>query len=254
MISRVGTLQTNGVAVNGGNVTIAMPVGIQDGDVAIVFGGHPHRAASPLGPSTSGYTEVHIHTAAAPNVGAWYKVMGASPDANVALQGSGNTDDGTAYVGYVLRGVDPGTVEDVISTFAGPTTGTNPNPPAITPATDGALVISFAGSTVNDPTVGNPVGFTDQVINVANDVVDITVAGALLEDCPGGVAVDPGAWGETVASWGSGDNYRITMAIRPIVEEQQPSFDGGTGVLTDQAGPLAGPFSNGGDGVLTEVA
>jgi hypothetical protein len=31
-------------------------------------------------------------------------------------------------------------------------------------------------------------------------------------------------------------------------------FDGGDGVLTDAAGPIAGQFSNGGGGVLTEVA
>jgi hypothetical protein len=49
------------------------------------------------------------------------------------------------------------------------------------------------------------------------------------------------------------DNGHMWIRDQGLITIEE-SLDGGTGILTDAAGPFAGPFSNGGDGVLTEVA
>lgn len=210
MISLVGTLSHTATA-NGADATMTMPAGIRVGDVAVVFGGHPHRAGAPLGPSTAGYTEITTHTAAAPNVGAWYKLMGSSPDADVIVLGSTNANDGTAYIGFVLRSVDPDTILDVVATTAGPTTSADPDPPAITPVTDGTCLIVFAGSTIADTTITEPAGTTNPVTVASIDAVSMTAAGALLLNQTNGSPINVASW----TNWASAANYTITVALRP---------------------------------------
>jgi hypothetical protein len=249
-ISLVGSPLT-GAVINGGDVTLTLPVDIEEGDVVVVFGGHPHRVGAPLGPSTSGYEEAFDpFDTQSPNFGAWYKVMGASPDANVVLQGTANVEDMVGYCGWVLRGADVSQILDTLAVTVGPTTSTNPNPPTITTVTGRAWVLAMAISTATDGSPGTPTNYDNVTFTSgAIDTVNVSVAGAtIVKDTAG--AEDPPAF----PSWSSGTWYAATLAIRPFVEEV-PGFDGGEGVLTDAAGPLSGvTFSNGGGGVLTEVA
>lgn len=196
--------------INGVNVTITFTSTPQEGDLVLVFGGHPHQAATNLGPSTAGYTAIATHTAAAPNFGAWYKVMGSSPDTSVVCYGSGNALDGTAYACYVIRGADPDSPFDATATTAGPTTSTNPDPPSITTVTNNALVIAMSGSQVTDATPGTIASYHATISGTANDSNDITVGGAMRIKASFGTE-DPGAW----STWSSGANYSITVAIRP---------------------------------------
>jgi hypothetical protein len=243
-IELVGSVLT-GNANNGGDVTLTLPVGITANDVVVVFGGHPHRAGAPLGPSTSGYTAAFSpFNTQTPNFGAWYKVMGGTPDASVVLQGTANTSDGVAYGGWVLRGVDPNTVQDAVAVTVGPTASTNPDAPSITTVTPGAWVLVMACSNANDPDPGTPTDYENVVGGVGVDGVNTSIGGATRLKATAGVE-DPPAF----PSWGSGVWYAATLAIRPYT-----STNGGTGTLTAAAGPLGGTTSNGGGGTLTAVA
>jgi hypothetical protein len=226
-------------------VTLTLPVTIAAGDVVVVFGGHHHRDGSSVGPSTSGYTPAFTpHTAATPDFGAWYKVMGASPDADVVLFGSGQATDAAAYGGWVLRNVDTTSVLDATPTTSGPGATANPDCPAITTVTDGAWVLAVAGDRFADASTGTPSNYENLAAAFGTDGVSFTVAGATRVKTTAG-AEDPSAF----PSWASGGWYAATLAIRPYT-----STNGGTGLLTAAAGPLGGTTSNGGGGTLTSLA
>lgn len=214
-ISLVGTLPTGagGGAANGGNVTVSLPVGTAQGDYVIVIGGHPHREGSSLGPSTSGYTPIFSPFATqSPNFGAWYKLMGASPDSQFVGFGTGDASDSAAYSGWVLRGV-AAIVIDTTPTTTGPTTSTNPDAPAITTVTDGAWVLTIAASTVVDGTQGTPSGYENFINASGIDTNNISVAGATIVKASAG-AENPGEF----PTWSSGTWYAATIAIRPFVD------------------------------------
>lgn len=194
---------------NGQDVTLTFPVGVQQGDVVILYGGHPHRAGTDLGPQTSGYTMIAVNNTDAPNFGAWYKVMGATPDSNVIGYGTRDRVDATAYAAYILRGVDLG-VFDQTTTTAGPVTSTNPNPAAITTQTANAWVLALAGSQVNDSTRGPDGTYSNPNGVVGNDSNDITIDGVTREIVSPGPE-DPPAW----STWISGAWYAITIALKP---------------------------------------
>ena len=206
----------NGSVTNGNNVTLTFPVGVQQGDVVIVYGGHPFRSGAPLGPLTAGYTVIASHTAAAPSFGAWYKVMGASPDANVVGRGTGNTADATAYGAYILRGVDP-SIFDQTAVTVGPTTSTNPNPGSIITQTSGAWVLALAGSQVIDASPGTPTNYTNLNTKSGNDSNDITIAGVTRE-IASPASEDPPAY----PTWSSGAWYAITIALKPEPPSNAP--------------------------------
>ncbi|PIZ92421.1 MAG: hypothetical protein COX82_04850 [Candidatus Magasanikbacteria bacterium CG_4_10_14_0_2_um_filter_41_10] len=195
---------------NGADVTLPFPVGVMEGDVVIVYGGHPWRSGYPdAGVSTSGYTQIALNNTAAPGFGAWYKVMGATPDTSVIGVGTGHGADGTAYAAYILRGVDP-SIFDQTTVTAGPITSTNPNPPSIVTQTDGAWVLALAGSRIYDTSPGTISGYSNVNGNSGNDNVDISVHGATLEKTTHGTE-DPAAW----STWSSGNWFTITIALKP---------------------------------------
>jgi len=205
----IGTPQSGSV-IDGQNVTLTFSTTPQAGDMVILWGGHPHRAGSVLGPSTAGYIPITTNTAAAPNFGVWYKIMGGSPDSTVVGRGTANTADATAYAAYVIRGFDQSQPFDVASTTAGPTTSTNPNPPAITTNTMNVLVMALSGSQVLDTTPGTIDLYGNTVSASGDDTNDISVAGAT-RVIVGQRAEDPVAW----SSWSSGAWFSVTLAIKP---------------------------------------
>lgn len=207
-ITIVGTPQT-GSAINGANLTLTFSTTPAENDIVLVFGGSSRFITpNPTAPG-SGYTQIALN-AANVFVGAWYKRMGASPDASVVCYGSGNTGDTTAYGCYILRGVDTSTALDAAATTAGETSSTNPNAPSITTVTNGAWVFALAGSKVNDATPGTISGYSNQIFANNTDTFSFTTAGATLEKTTAG-AEDPAAW----PSWATGLWYAITVALRP---------------------------------------
>lgn len=113
--------------------------------VTCVVGSAARNAAQ----AVSGYTALgQLNSAAATNdtsMDVSYKFMGGTPDTSVVLPSTGNVADGQAYAIEVWRGVDPVTPLDVAAVSAtGSGTG-RPDPPAITPVSQGAQIIICGG-------------------------------------------------------------------------------------------------------------
>lgn len=140
-----------------------------------------------------------------------YKIMGASPDTSVAVPATGDNDGAGAALAYVWRGVDQSTPLDVASTG---TTGTGSliaNPPSITPATSGALIVALGGASHN---LGTANDFTHALDNVfsdtGDDVLDAVVGACSFDGWTSG-AYDPAAFGHAGA-----DNAIFTWCARTI--------------------------------------
>jgi hypothetical protein len=207
MIAVVGTPQS-GSAENGSDLTLTFDVAPSQGDVVLVFGGHGETTSVLAAPTPAGYTEIWITTVDQPVVGAWYKVMGGSPDSNVVCDGGGSTTDAVTYCCYVLSGVDAA-VLDQTTTAATNTTGL-PNSPSITTQTDNAWVFSVGYSDLTDGAVVTPTGYSTPVGTSGFDTNDVSVWSAYLE-IPTAGAEDPDQW----LSYGIKTRWHaITVAIR----------------------------------------
>ncbi len=214
---------------NGGNVTINLPTMAQ-GDVVFAFGGHVFRAATTVGPSSAGYSNlVNLNTSGVA-FDISYKVMGAVPDTTFVGLGTGNAADETAYGVYVLRGVSAAIV-DATTTTAGPTTSTNPDCPSITTKTDGAWVLALALSVVNDASVTIPSGYINGVAANGTDTNPATVGGGTLLKSAFG-AEDPASF----TNWSSGAWIAGTVAVRSAI---QLSTEGESATPVDSASASA---------------
>ena len=241
-----GTPQT-GAATNGGDVTLTFSTGAGaplENDVVVVFGGHGVTVTTLAAPG-SGYTQLGIHTGSAPIFGAWYKVMGVTPDLSVVCSGGGNGSDGVAYCCWVFSGVAP-TILDQTTATAGPTTSTNPDCASLTTQTANAWVLAMAGSAVNDAAITGPSGYSNHITDNGNDAADLTAAGATLA-VVSPAATDPPSW----TNWASGAWYAITVALKAEVVVIT-----GTGALSAQAATAAGSgtSSSTGTGALSSQA
>ena len=200
-------------STNGADVTVNL-TGASTGDLVIFYGGHglTTTAIGPSGPSEAGYTLINSSNRASvgPHFGVWYKVMGATADSTVVGEGGGNGSDGVAYAAYVLRGQDTSSPFDATATTAGPTYGTNPNPPSITTATNDAWVVPLSGSTRADTSTGTVTNYGNKVSVVGDDTQDLTTAGVTRLISASGTAENPPAW----SSWSAGSWYSVSLAIR----------------------------------------
>jgi hypothetical protein len=214
-----GTPKANNAA-NGGNVVLTWDTGgnaPQTGDWIVIFGGHGNAVTTLLPPGVNAvndgsFTNIAAHTGSAPVIGAWKKKMGATPDLKATCSGAGNASDGVAYIGYVLRNVDPTTSEDASATFNN-ASSTNPHPNSITTVTDGAVVLAMAASRVNDTSPGTVSGYSNQITSNGNDTNPMTVS-AMLKTVASHGAENPGAY----SSWSTGLWNAFTIALRPQVD------------------------------------
>jgi hypothetical protein len=201
----------SGGGSNGSNVTITF-VDAEDGDLALVIGGHKSTGLS-AGVVTSGYT-LAVETGANARMAISYKIL--SGDTNVECLGSGDSDDAEAYVVMVFRGVDSGTPIDVGTPDPASGSSGHPNSGPITTVTDGAAVIScFIVNEVNGLIDGPPAGYSNSTHQHAYDANDIRVGAAWAAIDPAG-AENPGPWDFSSAptnSWRAG-----IVALRPAAE------------------------------------
>jgi hypothetical protein len=209
-ITVVGSAENQNTA--GGTITLTLP-SMNAGDLVLVFEGEA-GTAGPRGMSTSGYTNaMTAQDQSTVSLGAYWKIMGGTPDATAVVNAGANTV-GHAATCIVLRGVDQTTPIDATTTTATGTTD-SPNCPSITTVTNKAFVCIAAAKDVTDTTITYPgSGFTQgqQDIN-SNTTTDVTVAsaGATAVTTPAG-AVDPLGF----SGWTSGANWiAATFAIRP---------------------------------------
>jgi len=149
-----------------------------------------------------------------------YKIMLATPDTNVELPN--DNEDNEAVMVRVYRNVDETTPMDVPANYYGRGDYAEPNPPAITPITEGALVIaagvgSFYSTTekpFTSPDLDNFIG--DSFVGASND--SIAFGSGIKEDVIG--EFNPGAFDNGVG--GSGENNSngaITLALRPKYQQ-----------------------------------
>ena len=196
-----------------GSATMTFTSGsVQTGDVVIVYGGHGYVAGGSVGPYASyGYTLIASYHGASrnPTFGVWYKVMGATPDTEVCVYGSSNSNYESAYALYVLRGTDTSSILDTAAVGTGPNNG-NPNGPPITTTRPGVWVIPTAGNMTSDTNRGTLAGYSYPNGTNANGSIDISVDAAT-RYIASPTTVDPPAW----TSWNATSYYAITLAIEP---------------------------------------
>jgi len=190
---------------NGGSVTLTFPAGVLQDDVVYVCSGIDGTPTI----ATSGYTAIANVTSSNQQTWVWRKIMGATPDASVTINGTGQPQDAHTVVALILRGVEVTQPEDATPTTASGSS-TNPNNPAITTVFNRAWVLAFASSEVNDTSITAPSGYTNQTDIAVSDTNPSTTAVATKEITPPGVE-DPPSW----TDWASGTWGAITVAVRP---------------------------------------
>jgi len=99
----------------------------------------------------SGYTLIATVSTTISTLWIGRKFMGATPDTSLTVTGSGTNTQGAAAIAYVWRGVNTTTPMDVTTTTSSATNTGIPNPPSITPVTQGAVILA-AGSVGYDST------------------------------------------------------------------------------------------------------
>lgn len=214
-ITLVGTAANN--AINGGDVTVTLPVGTAQGDVVIAAygigseGGPDHDMVT----VTSGYTQLadlFSDDSFEAQLGVFRKIQGSTPDTTVVFDGNGVADDAAAGAVMVTSGVNQTTPEDATTTTVTGINGPTPDPSAITTGTANARVIAIASSTEADvPTA--PTNYTDLIEDqgVDNSSISIMMAWRLIV-APG--AENPGTFGGIVGS--TSDAWAAaTVALRP---------------------------------------
>jgi hypothetical protein len=224
----------------------AQPTLLQ-GDVVVVVYVHAmattaNRTLAQCTPS--GYTNAHASAITANDSNAVsmavsYKVMGASPDANVAIPAAAATTNGVAYAIYVFRGVDTASPLSTTTTVASATNTGVANAPAITPAHAGSWIMVCGGAAVAAGAVfTNPAGLSATTnhfrsATITSTTNDATVGVGLKTDWSSG-AFDPAAFGGSTStntgSWGA-----ATLALRQFVQtttHQGSAAVSGAGTLT----------------------
>ena len=146
-----------------------------------------------------------------------YKVLSslAAGDIEITIQGgTDSTRAAWAAAVHVWRGADTSTPIDVTTQTATFTNTGIPNPPAITPVTDNAVVIAVGAAGHNGGTDTFTSSDLSNFLTVAgNDTDDVSIGMGSFAWTSG--AVDPAAFGWTQSDSGSFSAAAVTLAIRP---------------------------------------
>lgn len=208
-ITRIGTGQS--IAGNNGNTTTMTFNGtggipLAD-DYAIIYGGNGTVTGSAaFGPSTAGYTLINGSNASGTSFGVWYKKMGPTPDASVAMFGTGLAADSSAYATLILRGVDLTTPLDCASAYALVIDGPGP----ITPVTAGCMAVIAGAISDNTAPSAAPSGYTLGKTAGGLDTNKIGIASATQLLAAAG-SFNSGAWTWTQVTPKKG----VLIAFRP---------------------------------------
>lgn len=195
-------------------------------DLVIVYYGVGSNGDEVIGVTTSGYTEVSelfISDTYSANLSVSYKTMGATPDTQVTVSGTGSTNNAGAVAIQVWRYVDAVLPLNVASTTA---TGINSvlcNPPSITPTAPGAVIIAGGAGGHNAGIQTYSSSDLQNFISVGgpNTTNDVTV-GMGSRAGIAGTAFDPAAF---TFSAGDSPQYSwaaVTLALRPNQNQVGP--------------------------------
>lgn len=166
----------------------------------------------------SGYTQIvdlYANDTEDSNLQVGYKFMGATPDASVTISGgTGSSSDAYAIVVHVWRNVDQTTPLDVTPTTISQNNTGIPNPPAITPVTNNAVILVAAGTAHTGGTDTFSAGYLDNFITVGgNDDSDATIGmGSVVWT---GGTYDPNVWGFSQSDSTAFSTNSVTIALRP---------------------------------------
>jgi len=159
-------------------------------------------------------TELYADDSFDTNLRVAYRFMPATPETSFIVNSGGGVLDAFALVVHVFRNIDPA-VLDVAATTA---TGINtvlPNPPAITPATPGSVVVAFgAGASTTGGTYSSS-NLTNFLARTQADNNDISIGGGWVSWTSG--AFDPVAFTSTGSAGVTTDSWcAMTIALRPL--------------------------------------
>ena len=195
-------------------------MGLQYGDIIIVAYECCGTTNKTL--SIPGYTTVadlYANDTEDSNFIVAYKFMGVVPDTEIIIPPTQNAADAGAYVLQAYRGVNLDTPFDVTSTTVSLTNTAIPNPPAITPVTQGAKIVVAAGAAHTGGTGAVFLaGYLSNFITTAGNDTNDATAGMGHVDWPGVTTYDPAAWSFTGTNSTNFSTNSVTMALRPGFE------------------------------------
>jgi len=189
------------------------------GDIVVINWGVYRGSNQTMTVNTSGYTQVadlYANDTTDTNLGCAYKIMGATPDTVVNVNGSGAATGGANAVIQVWRGVDVTTPMDATPTTATGVNTTYSQNPSITPVTSGAVIIIAAGNGTNSSlTVSTtPSGYSN-MLEISYDPGYVSTNYIASKYWVSGTE-NPANWvmsaTSTTSAW-----CAITMALRPAV-------------------------------------
>jgi len=216
----VGTASNSSVAAS---YNIALPTTLKENDLVIVVYGVTNPSDSAMGVNTSGYTEivnVYADDDHDTNLAVSYKFMGSTPDTVVNVNGSSSSNRGSSGLVMCFRAVDMFTPIDVTTTTVTSANANVPNPPSITPVTDGALIMAIGAASGIGTSFGGaadaigsaPSGYTDLTAVSSAGLTDSLAVIAALKFWTGG-AEDPGNFtGFDVQGGGAGSVCSVSAA------------------------------------------
>jgi hypothetical protein len=237
-------VDTLGTLVNG------LSTSPQEGDLILVSVAVASQGRTP-DCSISGWTTVGAQlnesgTTYDTSIQVSYMVAGPTPPTTVEIPATGHVDDAQGWTIFVLRDVHPSVILDVARTTATGTGTTRSNPPAITPVTPGAWVLSWGAGAGYSLTGASATGAG--LVRPRGqswfDVNPITHGGGYLP-WSGSGPVDPGEFSngadDAGYSWAS-----ISIAIRPNAIDGDLSSSVGDVALSAAGATVA-------DGTLTQA-
>lgn len=172
---------------------------------------------------TSGYTqriEGYADSTEDTNIAVFYKFMGATPDTTAVSGHSYHADNAQAAGCRVFRGVDKTTPFDVADQGNSGTNTVLFDPPSITPATPGAVIVVVGAGAHTQGAVGFSQAATgdqleDFVGGASNDINDTCFAHGHKRWAGGGVAFNPDAWTFGGTDSSAFSNRGFAFALRP---------------------------------------
>lgn len=194
-VRSTSTLAPTGTAASH-NMTL--PASIEANDIIVLAIATQDSTTAPAA-QVSGFTQADYHAAVGsfrPAITILYKVATGTEDSTTVSIGWGGGSYDTVAVAFAVDGVDTSTPFDV--TPPAMVEGTsNPNPPGITPATGGSLIIAGANGNLpaGTPSATLPTDFTS-VVSQAGQIKAFVVGQYLLptgDGTPHIVTLDAGA-------------------------------------------------------------
>lgn len=220
----VGGLTSGSTGATGTRAISLAGIPMQENDIVIVAYercGTIDKTATEI----SGYTTIaslFASSTEASNLIVAYKFMGATPDADIVIPRSGSTADAEAVAIQVWRGIDVDNPLDVTAVTNTQTTSGIPDPPAITPVTEGAIIVVAAGTAHTGGTDTFTATYLTNFLTVGgNDDNDATVGIGYLT-WPGG-AYNPAAWTFSQTNSTAFSTNSVTFALRPTTTNAKNS-------------------------------